>query len=114
MQLKYSQKQIFCAVALAILAFGSAYAQQVPAPPTPPPTIYNSPAHVTAAAAPIAAAPTQYSIGNPTDEEQLYLELINRARKDPNAEALRLIALNDPAVQQALQLVDLNLLKAQF
>lgn len=114
MQLKCSLKRIFCAIGLAITSFGSTHAQQIPVPPTPPPTIFrDAPSHATAAA-PIAAAPTQFSIGNPTDEEQLHLELINRARKDPNAEALRIIALNDPGVQQALQLVDLNLLKTQL
>ena len=31
-----------------------------------------------------------YSIGDPTEEEQLFVELINRAREDAGAEALRL------------------------
>ena len=39
---------------------------------------------------------TQYSIGEPTDEEQLYLEYVNRARLDPPAEALRLQSTSDP------------------
>ena len=37
----------------------------------------------------LAAAP-QYDHGNPTPEEQLVLEMINRARKDPSAEEARL------------------------
>ena len=37
-----------------------------------------------------ARAQTQYSIGNPTNEEQYMLELINRARANANAEAARL------------------------
>jgi len=36
-----------------------------------------------------ALAQTQYSIGNPTNEEQYMLELINRARADGGAEATR-------------------------
>ena len=35
------------------------------------------------------AAPVQWSIGDPTDEEQLLLELMNRARADPAAEGDR-------------------------
>jgi uncharacterized protein YkwD len=42
-----------------------------------------------AAAAP-ALAQTQYSIGNPTNEQQYMLELINRARANGGAEATRL------------------------
>ncbi|HTH47454.1 MAG TPA: hypothetical protein VMB21_08090 [Candidatus Limnocylindria bacterium] len=37
-----------------------------------------------------AAGTAQYSIGDPTDEEQLYLELLNRARANPTAEGMRL------------------------
>jgi uncharacterized protein YkwD len=37
-----------------------------------------------------AAAQTQYSIGNPTNEQQYMLELINRARANGGAEAIRL------------------------
>jgi uncharacterized protein YkwD len=42
------------------------------------------------AALPEAIAQTQYSIGNPTNEQQYMLELINRARADGGAEAARL------------------------
>lgn len=43
-------------------------------------------------AAKLTAQATQYLIGEPTDEEQLYLEYINRARADAMAEAARLRA----------------------
>src|SRR6476646_5170205 len=43
-----------------------------------------------AASAPVAFAQTQYSIGNPTPEQQYMLELINRARANADAEAIRL------------------------
>src|SRR5215212_8056174 len=55
-----------------------------------------------------AAAPVVFSIGDPTDEEQLYLELMNRARADANAEAQRLINLDDIYVRNALQKVNTN------
>ena len=48
-----------------------------------------------------ASEPGVYDIGDPTDEEQLYLELINRSRADPAAEGRRLAALNDPPTQGA-------------
>src|SRR4051812_7174129 len=45
---------------------------------------------VAAIALPRAVAQTQYSIGNPTPEQQYMLELINRARANGGAEAARL------------------------
>ncbi len=43
----------------------------------------------------------QYSHGDPTAEEQLMLEMINRARMDPKAEGTRLMDTPDQQVQQA-------------
>jgi uncharacterized protein YkwD len=40
----------------------------------------------------------QYSIGNPTADEQLYVEYINRARADALVEAARLADENDPLI----------------
>ncbi|MBN1676426.1 MAG: CAP domain-containing protein [Kiritimatiellae bacterium] len=48
--------------------------------------------------APDNGSPALYSIGQPTDEEQLFLEHMNRARADANAEALRLQTTDDPDV----------------
>src|SRR5688572_18420292 len=62
----------------------------------------------------VQAQPSLFSIGDPTDDEQLYLELINRSRANPSAEAQRLIALDDTFVQNALQNVNTNLLIQQF
>ncbi|MCO6465257.1 MAG: T9SS type A sorting domain-containing protein [Bradyrhizobiaceae bacterium] len=45
----------------------------------------------------------EYSHGDPSPEEQLMLEMINRARMDPTAEGERLMDTDDPAVQQAYQ-----------
>jgi hypothetical protein len=65
---------------------------------------------------PSFAAPAPYSIGNPTDEEQLYLELINRARANPAAEAQRLRNVTDPEILSAYTYfaVDLDLMVSQF
>ena len=38
-------------------------------------------------------AQTLYDFGNPTADEQLYIELINRARDNPTAEGIRLAKL---------------------
>lgn len=59
---------------------------------------------------------TPYSIGQPTDEEQLYLELLNRMRANPTAEGQRLAAITDPNILAAYGQfgVDLNLLQAEF
>src|ERR1051325_6315743 len=61
-----------------------------------------------------ASAPVLFSIGDQTDEEQLYLELINRARADATAEAKRLIGLNDIYVQNALQKVNSNQMRCEL
>ncbi len=62
------------------------------------------------------AAPQLYSIGEPTADEQLYLELINRARANPAGEGLRLAATSDPDVLNALDYwkVDLGLFQLQM
>lgn len=59
---------------------------------------------------------TLYSIGQPTDEEQLYLEMINRARANPTEEGLRLAASTDADVLFALGFygVDVELMKQEF
>ncbi len=68
----------------------------------------RSPAHL--------AGPSVYSIGDPTDEEQFYVELLNRARANPQAEAARYAASADPDVLNAYHFfsVDLSLMLSQF
>lgn len=39
-----------------------------------------------------------YSIGEPTNDEQYYVELINRARANPTAEGIRIAATTDPSI----------------
>lgn len=57
-----------------------------------------------------------YEIGDPTDEEQLYVELINRARADAAAEAQYLMNTGDSFVDDAVKFfnVDLDLMAEQF
>ena len=61
--------------------------------PPPPPVSYPK------------GGPTLYSIGQPTAEEQLYLEYINRSRANPPAEGARLAATTDPDVLGAYSLL---------
>src|SRR3954466_11065024 len=49
----------------------------------------------------MTAASTVYSIGDPTPEEQLYLEDINRARANPPVEGLFLSRATDPEILSA-------------
>src|SRR6266850_1264968 len=52
---------------------------------------------------------TLYSIGQPTDEEQQYLEYINRSRANPTAEGVRLANTTDPDVLAAYTYFNVNL-----
>lgn len=104
-----------------VLGMGARAASFVPAPgprPTAPPPDPPSAVRLPASSGThrAAAANVPYSIGDPTDEEQLYLELINRARADPIAEAARLTATTDPDVLGNYESfeVDLALMASQF
>ena len=57
-----------------------------------------------------------YDFGNPTGEEQLYLELINRARANPAAEGARLATTTDSGVLNAYSYfgVSLALMQSEF
>ncbi|PYJ06583.1 MAG: hypothetical protein DME25_06315, partial [Verrucomicrobia bacterium] len=93
-------------------------AQAGPAPQAPPP----APPSEVRAPGPKGSTPgptgpgTLYSIGQPTDEEQLYLEYINRSRANPPAEGVRLATTTDPDVLSAYSYfsVDLSLLQSEF
>ncbi|MDQ6737943.1 MAG: CAP domain-containing protein, partial [Gemmatimonadota bacterium] len=63
-----------------------------------------------------ATALQLYSIGSPTNDEQMYLEYINRARANPVAEAARLAATTDVDVLGAYRSfgVNLVLMQSQF
>jgi hypothetical protein len=62
------------------------------------------------------ASTTQYAIGDPTPEEQLYLELVNRARMNPAAEAVVWRDTTDPDVLSSYGYfgVDLTLMVSQI
>ncbi len=62
---------------------------------------------------PLGPGVSLYSIGQPTDEEQLCLELINRSRADPSAEGVRLAATTDPNVRAAYTNFGVNLTQMQ-
>jgi hypothetical protein len=64
----------------------------------------------------VPSSPVLYSIGDPTNEEQSYLELINRARATPPAEGVRLATTTDQNVLSAYTSfgVNLVLMQAQF
>lgn len=51
---------------------------------------------------------TLYQFGNPTGDEQLYIELINRARANPTAEGARLATTTDPDVIAAMNYYAVN------
>lgn len=64
----------------------------------------------------IQAKTDLYHFGNPSAGEQLYLELVNRARANPAAEGIRLAGLTDPDIVGAYSFfsVDLNQMKAEM
>jgi hypothetical protein len=86
------------------------------APPPFPPILMRSQEPVEKPLRPLEVGTTLYSIGQPTEEEQLYVELINRARANPAAEGERLRATTDPEVVAAYDFfsVDLELMVAEF
>ena len=86
------------------------------APPEAPPAATNPSPPRSAQGVFLSATPTLYSIGDPIDEEQLYLEYINRARSNPPLEGQRLINTTDPDVVDAYNVlqIDLLLVGSQF
>lgn len=56
----------------------------------------------------LSAQTTAYSHGDPTNDEQYMLEMINRARANPAAEGIRLMDTPDGAVQQAYSYWQIN------
>lgn len=110
-------------VLLIALAVTGARAQTSPSPmpgptpkaPPPAPPI-QSRSQTGGVAKPHPLGLTLYSIGQPTDEEQLYLEYLNRMRANPTAEGQRLATTTDPDVLSAYSYfgVDLNLMQSEF
>jgi uncharacterized protein YkwD len=115
-----SRHVTYCLVLLGSLA---ANAQPLPVPgpklqaPPPAPPIQQLPAPTgPSGPQPKPLGITPYSIAQPTDEEQLYLEYLNRMRANPTAEGQRLATTTDPSVLSAYGqfMVDLNLMQAEF
>src|SRR3954453_8587960 len=99
---------------VSFLAYGLAVEAQVAPPPAPP--LILSCALRLSPAIPDAPNSQLYSIGSPTNEEQYYLELINRARANPVAEGTRLATTTDSNVLGAYSAfgVTLVLMQSQF
>src|SRR3954470_10237564 len=97
---------------LAFLACAAISRAQV-APPPAPPVISSAPFSIEPAEPNTGQL---YSIGDPTNEEQYYLELINRARANPTAEGVRLATTSDANVLAAYGSfgVNLVLMQSQF
>jgi Cysteine-rich secretory protein family len=81
----------------------------------------NNPPQITGKGSNVKTPTTQkvlvaYSHGDPTVEEQYTLELMNRARANPNAEGIRLVDTPDPDVQSAIGFFSISksLVKSQF
>ncbi|MEY2501729.1 MAG: hypothetical protein QOI07_2063 [Verrucomicrobiota bacterium] len=80
----------------------------------PPPAVtVRSGAAPFSTQSPNAPAAQLYSIGEPTNEEQSYLELINRARANPVPESLRLATTTDANVLSAYSAFGVNLVLMQ-
>jgi hypothetical protein len=92
----------------AVLAVLAPLLLPAPAPLAPPPPV-SGVRDVPALHAPALHADTPYSIGEPTDEEQLSVELINRARANPAAEGLLLAALTHAKVVSAYTFFNVGL-----
>jgi uncharacterized protein YkwD len=95
--------------ALAFFACATIMRAQV-APPPAPPIISAAPFSIESGQSTTAQL---YSIGDPTNEEQYYLELINRARANPPAEGDRLATTTDPNILSAYTAFGVNLVLMQ-
>lgn len=99
------------------LTEASALAEVAPVPRAPgPPSVTLQGAPSSPSIGAFQAPEAKYSIGEPSDEEQLYVELINRARADVEAEANRLAASPDADILAAYNFfgVDLELFITQM
>ena len=94
---------------LAFACFTGATLAHAQVAPPPPAMVSAAPVAIDAPESPTG----QYSIGQPTNEEQYYLELINRARANPAAEGLRLATTSDSDVTSAYSYFGVNLVLMQ-
>ena len=106
----------FTMMIMSICMIVGATAEEAPA--LNPPTVV-APAAALSAVASKSMAPlpaSVWSIGSPTNDEQLYLELINRARANPAAEGTRLRNTTDADVLSAYTFfgVDTVMMESEF
>jgi len=119
--------KVKASILLLLLGFGisiaSAQGQLNPvlgptpqAPPPAPPIEHREVPTENVNNRPQPKGSTLYSIGQPTDEEQLYVEYVNRMRANPTAEGQRLAMTTDPNVLSAYSYfgVDLSLMQSEF
>ena len=111
-----------CVLGLAALGAGAAPAgseSPVPAdfgripqaaPPNPPWVVRES-AEAGARTGLSLAGPGIHSIGEPTDEEQLYVEYMNRSRANPSAEAQLMVSTQDSDILAAYKFFNVDLAK---
>ena len=94
----------------------TAQAGPVPRATPPAPPIQRSAAGTPAPVLHLPKGLTLYSIGQPTDEEQLYLEFLNRMRANPTEEGQRLATTTDADVLSAYTFfqVDTGLMQSEF
>jgi hypothetical protein len=107
-------RPVLFGLALVALSSHSASGREHHAPPTTEaPVQQSAPPRVKGG---VEALTTLYAFGNPTPEEQLQLELLNRARMYPAAEGVILAGLTDPDVVDYYNYygVNLTLMKAEF
>jgi hypothetical protein len=102
----------------ALLCGGAVHLQCTVAaePQAPPPALPIQRSSAVRAFATAGTAGNIYSIGDPSDDEQLYLEFINRARANPPSEGALLKSSDDRDVLGAFDFfdVDVNLMFEQF
>jgi hypothetical protein len=97
----------FCSFAALAQTEGNVSKPEPSAPP--PPFSVGHPALKNSAPKTAQTAASFYSIGNPTDEEQLFLELVNRARANPAQEGLLLSNSTDPDILRYVSFFNVNL-----
>lgn len=107
-------RRVFWLLALSTAGAVRAGGPVPQAPPPAMPALERSLAEPERAARPLAAQ--LYSVGEPTDAEQLCVEYINRARANPAAEGQRLATTTDPDVAWAYEYfgVNLGLMKSEL
>ena len=113
---------IFLLIASALAVSGQSPTPASPPATAPPPAVTETNSQILAPHSPIGrpmfvpASVNQYRIGEPTPEEQCYLEKINRARMNPAAEALTWRTTTDPDVLSSYGYfgVDVNMMASQI